>query len=147
MTIKSKKFGVAAGKTGNLKKWPMHVVPVYKSKKQYHKRLEAHVEELSAWQHLRERRFGMRKLIHPIRDNSLSIVMFTLFFICISAQSFAGWRLQNQTLAAHGLATIGYWHNLSTGTFWEGLARNWQAAFLQLASRRGECTAVMEKAE
>ena len=73
-------------------------------------------------------------MIHAIKDNSLSIVLFALFVICMFAQSFAGWRLQNETLAAHGQALIGYWHNLSTGTFLEGLASNWQAAFLQLAS-------------
>ena len=51
-----------------------------------------------------------------------------------AAQSFAGWWLQNETLAAYGKASIGYWHNLLTGNFLEGLASNWQAAFLQLAS-------------
>jgi len=76
----------------------------------------------------------MRKLIKIIRDNSLSIVLFTLFAICISAQSFAGWRAQNENLAAHRQASIGYGHYLSTGTFWEGLASNWQAAVLQLGS-------------
>ena len=40
----------------------------------------------------------------------------------------------NEILAAHGLVPIDYWHNLSTGAFLEGLASNWQAAFLQLAS-------------
>ncbi len=76
----------------------------------------------------------MRRLIHPIKDNSLSIALFALFVICISAQCFAGWLLQNETLAAHGQASIGYWHYLSTGGFLEGLASNWQAAVLQLAS-------------
>jgi hypothetical protein len=76
----------------------------------------------------------MRKGIQLIRDNSLSIVLFALFVICMVGQSFAGWRLQNETLAAHGKATIGYWQNLSSGTFLEGLASNWQAAYLQLAS-------------
>ena len=33
-----------------------------------------------------------------------------------------------------GKESIGYWHNLFTGAFLEGLASNWQAAFLQLAS-------------
>ena len=75
-----------------------------------------------------------RKLSQAIRDNSLSIVLFVLFVVCISAQSFAGWRLQNETLAAHGQASIGYWHFLSTGAFLEGLASNWQAAVLQLGS-------------
>lgn len=76
----------------------------------------------------------MRTLIQAIKNDSLTIVLFALFAICIFAQSFAGWRLQNGPLAAHGLASVGYWHNLSTGTFLEGLATNWQAAFLQLAS-------------
>lgn len=75
-----------------------------------------------------------RKLIRGIRDDSLTIVLFALFALCISAQSFAGWLLQNETLAAHGQAPVGYWHNLSSSTFLEGLATNWQAAFLQLAS-------------
>ena len=76
----------------------------------------------------------MRKLLNTIRDNSLSIALFTLFAICIFAQSFAGWRVQNENLALHRLASVGYWHYLSTGTFWEGLASNWQAAVLQLGS-------------
>ena len=37
----------------------------------------------------------MRRLIHPIKYNSLTIVLSALFVICISAQSLAGWRLQN----------------------------------------------------
>ena len=76
----------------------------------------------------------MQRLPHAIVDNSLTIVLFALFVVCIFAQSFAGWRLQNLTLAAHGQALTGYWRNLFTGTFLEGLASNWQAAFLQLAS-------------
>ncbi len=50
--IKSKDFRVPPGKKVNLKKWPTHVAPVYKSKKQYHKLLDAQVEELNALQHL-----------------------------------------------------------------------------------------------
>ena len=52
MKIKSKDFRVPPGNKVNLKEWPTHVAPVYKSKKQYHRLLEAHVEELSALQHL-----------------------------------------------------------------------------------------------
>src|ERR1700677_1842184 len=74
----------------------------------------------------REGAEAMRRLIHPFKDNSLSIVLFALFTICISAQPVAGWRLQNETLAPHGQALVGYWHNLSTGTFMEGLATNWR---------------------
>lgn len=76
----------------------------------------------------------MRRLLDLCKWNSLSVVLFALFLICLFAQTFAGWWLQNETLAAHGRPPIGYWQNLTTGTFLEGLASNWQAAFLQLAS-------------
>lgn len=52
MNIDSKDFRVPAGTTVNLAKWPTHVAPVYKSKKQYHKLLDEQVEELSALQRL-----------------------------------------------------------------------------------------------
>jgi hypothetical protein len=81
-----------------------------------------------------EMRSRSRWLNHAIKDNSLSIVLFGLFAICISAQSLAGWRLQNEVLAAHGQSSVGYWDSLSTGAFLEGLASNWQAAVLQLGS-------------
>jgi hypothetical protein len=76
----------------------------------------------------------MRRLFQLIRGNSLSIVLFLLFVLCIVAQCFAGWQLRNETLAAHGQPSITFWRNLGTGTFLQGLASNWQAAFLQLAS-------------
>ncbi len=91
-------------------------------------RIKEHVAEET------KTRRRMGSLPRAIRDSSLSIVLFALFVICIVAQSFAGWLLQNDILAAHGQASVGYWHNLFTGTFLEGLASNWQAAFLQLAS-------------
>jgi len=56
----------------------------------------------------RGKQFRTRRLIHPIKYNSLSIVLFALFAICMYAQRFVGWRLQNETLAAHGQALIGY---------------------------------------
>ncbi len=52
MKINSKEFRVTTGTKVNLKTWPTHVKPVYKSKKKYHKLLEEHVEELSALQRL-----------------------------------------------------------------------------------------------
>lgn len=75
-----------------------------------------------------------RKTHHLVKDNSLSLVLFVLFLVCISAQSLAGLRLENEILTAHGKASIGFWNYLSMGSFWEGLASNWQAAVLQLGS-------------
>jgi PPK2 family polyphosphate:nucleotide phosphotransferase len=50
--IKSKDFRVPPGDKVDLKKWPTKIESLYKSKKQYHKRLKNHVEELSETQRM-----------------------------------------------------------------------------------------------
>ena len=50
--IHSKDFRVPAREKLNLKEWPTLVKPVYKSKKEYTKLLQEHVEELSSLQRL-----------------------------------------------------------------------------------------------
>ena len=47
MKINSKDFRVRPGKKVKLKEWPTKVKPFFKSKKQYQKLLEEHVEELA----------------------------------------------------------------------------------------------------
>ena len=73
-------------------------------------------------------------LFRRLKDNSLSITMFALFAICLVGHSVASWHLHNEQLAAHGRAAVDYWHNLSSSSYLQELASNWQAAFLQLAS-------------
>jgi PPK2 family polyphosphate:nucleotide phosphotransferase len=50
--INTKDFRVPPGEEVNLKKWPTKVESLFKSKKQYHKRLAKHVEELSETQRM-----------------------------------------------------------------------------------------------
>jgi len=52
MKIKTQDFRVPAGNTVDLARWPTRVTPAYASKKQYHKRLDEQVEELSSLQRL-----------------------------------------------------------------------------------------------
>ena len=52
MKIHSRDFRVREGDSVDLHKWPTKVDPVYKSKKQYKKLLEEHVEQLSSRQQL-----------------------------------------------------------------------------------------------
>jgi PPK2 family polyphosphate:nucleotide phosphotransferase len=52
MKIHLNDFRVRPGKKVDLRKWPTIVKPFYKSKKQYQKLLEKHVEELSSLQQL-----------------------------------------------------------------------------------------------
>ncbi len=52
MKIKSKDYRVKQGDKVDLAKWPTEVKPAYKSKKAYHKQLDAQVDELSELQRL-----------------------------------------------------------------------------------------------
>src|SRR5208282_5025322 len=52
MKIISKNFRVRPGDKVKLNQWPTKVKPFFKSKKQYQKLLEGHVEELSSLQQL-----------------------------------------------------------------------------------------------
>src|SRR5271169_2565718 len=52
MKIDSKDFRVGSGKKVNLSEWPTTIRPICKSKKQYQKLLEEHVEALSSLQQL-----------------------------------------------------------------------------------------------
>lgn len=76
----------------------------------------------------------MQRFFRILKDNSLSIALFVLFLLCLAGHSVASWHLQNQQLAAHGQAAIGYWNSLQSSRYLQELASNWQAAFLQLAS-------------
>lgn len=67
-------------------------------------------------------------------ENSLSIVLLVLFVAFLIAQSLSGLSLYNDDQTLHGLAEIGYWQYVRTGTFLQGMFSNWQAAILQLAS-------------
>jgi hypothetical protein len=69
-----------------------------------------------------------------LRDNSLSLALFALFAVCLGGSVWTGWLQQNEALAAHRRSAVSLWSFLGSGTFVEGMAVNWQAAVLQLAS-------------
>jgi len=72
---------VPTGEKVNLKKWPTRVKPVYKSKKKYHKLLEAQVEELSSLQrlHYASNRYALLLIFQAMdaagKDGSIRHVM------------------------------------------------------------------------
>jgi hypothetical protein len=77
---------------------------------------------------------AVKKAAKFIRDNSLSIVLFSLFVVFLAAQSISGCFFFNEQRASHGFDEIDYVQFLSSGTFLNGIFSNWQAAILQLAS-------------
>ncbi len=71
----------------------------------------------------------MRRLL---RDNGLSIVVFTLFFAFVVGQSIAGFLDYNSTEKEHGRPPVGYAEYLRSGDFVEAVFENWESEFLQM---------------
>jgi hypothetical protein len=74
---------------------------------------------------------GLRKLL---RENGLSIVTFSLFFLFLIGQSVAGWLAHNQDAGQHGQETLRYLPYLFSGHFLEAVFENWESEFLQMAA-------------
>jgi len=66
-------------------------------------------------------------------DNSMSIMLFCLFLICLISQGVTGWLAYNQSLTEGHLGEVTLGTYLGTGNFLDGIFSNWQAAILQLA--------------
>ncbi|HEX2251245.1 MAG TPA: DUF6766 family protein, partial [Gemmatimonadales bacterium] len=74
----------------------------------------------------------MRRLL---RENGLSIVLFSLFIVFWIGQSITGHREYNNEQAEHGqperLSTLQY---AGTARFWFESLQNWQSEFLALVA-------------
>jgi hypothetical protein len=68
------------------------------------------------------------------RDNGLSIVLFTLFFLSLIGQSFTGHREYNEDQQEHNQPAIGFAEYLTTGHFIEATFENWESEFLQMTA-------------
>jgi hypothetical protein len=73
---------------------------------------------------------------NPVRrfffENSLSIVLLTLFVIFLVGLSVTGWIEQNNELATHGQPAQGYFAYITSGEFGEAVFENWESEFLQM---------------
>jgi hypothetical protein len=67
-----------------------------------------------------------------LRDNGLSIAMFGLFFVFVTAQSIMGFLDYNSTEKEHGRPSVGYVEYLTSGDFAEAVFENWESEFLQM---------------
>lgn len=73
---------------------------------------------------------GLKKFV---RNDSMSIMLFALFLVCLVGQGLSGWFAYNASLTAGQFREIGLGSYLITGNFLDGIFSNWQAAILQLA--------------
>ena len=68
------------------------------------------------------------------KDNGLSVVMFTLFFIFLVGQSITGFMEYNQDGQSHNQTEITYPAYLMSGHFVEAVFENWESEFLQMGA-------------
>ncbi|HKP54629.1 MAG TPA: DUF6766 family protein [Chloroflexia bacterium] len=69
-----------------------------------------------------------------LRNNGLSIAMFALFFIFLSAQTVTGFMEYNEDQQAHQQSEVGFGEYLGTGHYIEAVFENWESEFLQMAA-------------
>jgi hypothetical protein len=69
-----------------------------------------------------------------LRENSLSIVLFSLFMIFLAGQAITGWDEYNSEQREHKSPGVSFGHYLTTGHFGEALFENWESEFLQMSS-------------
>lgn len=67
-------------------------------------------------------------------QNSLSLVLFGLFFIFLAGLGITGYRENNNALQSHGQATITLGQYLISGEFFEAVFENWESEFLQMGA-------------
>jgi hypothetical protein len=69
-----------------------------------------------------------------LRDNGLSLVVFSLFLVFLVAQSVAGYKSSNSDNEVHHQPRESYGQYLASGAFVEATFENWESEFLQLGA-------------
>ncbi|WP_035613364.1 DUF6766 family protein [Haloferula sp. BvORR071] len=73
----------------------------------------------------------MRKFLH---DNSLSLVLVSLFLGFWFAQAWSGFKLHNEEQEDHGKPAMEFTSYLRSGHFWQATGENWESEFLQMGA-------------
>ncbi|WP_414474568.1 DUF6766 family protein [Microvirga sp. M2] len=69
-----------------------------------------------------------------LRDNGLSIALFSLFLISLAGQALTGWRAHIEDLRLHERPAIDFLTYLGSGHFISAVFENWESEFLQMAA-------------
>jgi hypothetical protein len=74
---------------------------------------------------------GIRRKLY---ENSLVLVMGTIWLGTWFAQSVTGLAEYNGEQIDHQMSTLGWWHYVGTSDFWNKTLQNWQSEFLAVGS-------------
>jgi hypothetical protein len=69
-----------------------------------------------------------------LRDNSLSLVMFSVFVLLLLSQTLAGYFDHNKDQYAHQQPAITYMQYLGSSHLWSRVFENWESEFFQMAA-------------
>ncbi len=69
-----------------------------------------------------------------LRNNGLSVAMFSLFAVSLVGQVLAGHRVHNEDQREHQQPTVQLAEYLRSGHFVEAVFENWESEFLQMAA-------------
>jgi hypothetical protein len=69
-----------------------------------------------------------------LKNNSLSLVLFVLFFLTLAGQYIAGWYAFNEEQREHRAAEVSFIGYAGEGHFLEALFENWESEFLQIGA-------------
>ena len=75
-----------------------------------------------------------RDAVRWLYENSLVLVMATIFLLSWFGQSLNNWRADNETLREHGEHTVRWVDYLLSPAFWERTLENWQSEFLAVGT-------------
>ena len=77
------------------------------------------------------KRGGLRRKLY---ENSLLLVMTTIFFATWLGQSVNNWRVFNENRASNDASTVTWGSYLLDPDFWEKTLQNWQSEFLAVGT-------------
>jgi hypothetical protein len=68
------------------------------------------------------------------RNNSLSVVLFTLFLLCLLGHAYSGWKAYNAEQRQHHQPEVSLGEFVATAEFGETVFENWESEFLQMGA-------------
>ncbi len=90
---------------------------------------------MSQWNRESKKRGKAVKIMKRfLRENGLSIALFTMFAFTLIGMSLAGWKTYNGDQKDHQQAEVSYVSYLTTGAFVESVFENWESEFLQMST-------------
>lgn len=76
-----------------------------------------------------------RRSMHTfLRENSLSVILFGLFFLFLAGLAITGYLENNESLQSHNQPAIPPSQYLLSGEFIEAIFENWESEFLQMGA-------------